>query len=62
LIFLLVVIQVYCHFSMLWLRGLEEDKTRKIHLVNWDKVYLDHEKSGLGVHNVHEFNIALLGK
>ena len=35
---------------------------RKLHLVNWDTVFLSKEKGGLGIRNLSKFNRALLGR
>lgn len=37
-------------------------KRKKIHWIQWDKIYRDKAKGGLGIKNLKAFNLALVGK
>lgn len=46
-------------YTFLWKSG---DQTRGVHLLNWEKVTLLKENSGLSIRMVRESNTTLLGK
>lgn len=46
--------------NFLWVGSLGESK--KVAWVKWDCICLFNELGGLGVENLHMFNLALLGK